>query len=297
MLSRSSPTGEARTNAHAFSKLLYGQRNRIERCLNKLKQFRRIATRYEKFAANFLAMIKIATVRIWLRACESPEGEPGARPVPADAAHQVLEEGADLGARRRLARAQEHRHRLAARHMVDVDRQEAAGVCARLTLVPVQPVKVRREGEGEAALLQPARREAGFGQRHLGRGQGRQPGVPGQAEDVADAPEIWDARTSASAASGRSRNRRAARCAPRARPGAAAPPEASKCPANASPGRYRPAADRPPAGDRRRTHRAAGSNSGRSSRGRSAPPGGRAPHRRSRRCPAQFLPAAARRRR
>ena len=55
----------------------------------------------------------------------SPEGEPGARPVPADAAHQVLEEGADLGARRRLARAQENRHRLAALDMVDMDRQEA----------------------------------------------------------------------------------------------------------------------------------------------------------------------------
>ena len=55
----------------------------------------------------------------------SPEGEPGARPVPADAAHQVLEEGADLGARRRLAGAQENRHRLAALDMVDMDRQEA----------------------------------------------------------------------------------------------------------------------------------------------------------------------------
>ena len=38
---------------------------------NKLKQFRRIATRYEKLAANYLAMIKIATIRIWLRANES----------------------------------------------------------------------------------------------------------------------------------------------------------------------------------------------------------------------------------
>ena len=50
----------------------------------------------------------------------SPEGEPGTRPVPTDAAHQVLEEGADLGARRRLARAEEHRHRLAALDMIDV---------------------------------------------------------------------------------------------------------------------------------------------------------------------------------
>ena len=38
---------------------------------NKLKQFRRIATRYEKLAANYLAMIKLATIRIWLRANES----------------------------------------------------------------------------------------------------------------------------------------------------------------------------------------------------------------------------------
>ena len=56
---------------HAFSKPLYRLRNRIERGFNKLKHFRRIATRYEKLAANFLAMIKIATVRIWLRAYES----------------------------------------------------------------------------------------------------------------------------------------------------------------------------------------------------------------------------------
>ena len=61
-----------------------------------------------------------------------PEGEPGARPVPADAPHQVLEEDADLGARRRLARAQENRHRLAALDMVDVHRQEAPRVVRAL---------------------------------------------------------------------------------------------------------------------------------------------------------------------
>ena len=53
---------------HAFSRDLYRLRNRVERFFNKLKQFRRIATRYEKLAANYLAMIKIATIRIWLRA-------------------------------------------------------------------------------------------------------------------------------------------------------------------------------------------------------------------------------------
>ena len=56
---------------HAFSHVLYRLRNRVERFFNKLKQFRRIATRYEKLAANYLAMIKIATIRIWLRVNES----------------------------------------------------------------------------------------------------------------------------------------------------------------------------------------------------------------------------------
>ena len=64
------PDRRGAKNTHAFSKLLYRLRNRIERCFNKLKQFQRIATRYEKLAANFLAMIKLATVRIWLRAYE-----------------------------------------------------------------------------------------------------------------------------------------------------------------------------------------------------------------------------------
>ena len=62
----------------------------------------------------------------------APEGEPGARPVPADAAGQVLEEGADLDPRRRLAGAQENRHRLAALDMVDVHRQGAARLAAVL---------------------------------------------------------------------------------------------------------------------------------------------------------------------
>ena len=65
------PDREGKKTRHAFSKPLYRLRNRIERAFNKLKQFRRIATRYEKLAANFLAMIKIATVRLWLRAYES----------------------------------------------------------------------------------------------------------------------------------------------------------------------------------------------------------------------------------
>ena len=54
-----------------FSPALYRQRNRIERFFNKIKHFRRIATRYEKHAANYLAMIKLAAIQIWLRRYES----------------------------------------------------------------------------------------------------------------------------------------------------------------------------------------------------------------------------------
>ncbi len=38
----------------------------VERLINRLKQFRRIATRYEKLAVNFLAMVTLAALLIWL---------------------------------------------------------------------------------------------------------------------------------------------------------------------------------------------------------------------------------------
>jgi hypothetical protein len=46
-------------------------RNLIERFFNKIKQCRRVATRYDKHAANYLAFVKLASIRIWLRADES----------------------------------------------------------------------------------------------------------------------------------------------------------------------------------------------------------------------------------
>jgi transposase len=54
-----------------FSKRLYRERNLIERFFSKLKHFRRVATRYDKLAANFLAKVQFASVRLWLRAYES----------------------------------------------------------------------------------------------------------------------------------------------------------------------------------------------------------------------------------
>jgi transposase len=49
-----------------FDKAIYRERNRIERLVNRLKQHRRVATRYEKRAANYAAMITIATILLWL---------------------------------------------------------------------------------------------------------------------------------------------------------------------------------------------------------------------------------------
>jgi transposase len=49
-----------------FDKAVYRERNRVERFFNRLKQCRRIATRYEKRAVNYAAMITIAMILIWL---------------------------------------------------------------------------------------------------------------------------------------------------------------------------------------------------------------------------------------
>jgi len=50
--------------------VLYSERNLVDRFFSKLKQFRRIVTRYDKLAENFLAMVQLASMRPWLRANE-----------------------------------------------------------------------------------------------------------------------------------------------------------------------------------------------------------------------------------
>jgi transposase len=50
----------------SFNREIYRKRNIVERAINRLKQFRRIATRYEKLAANYTAMITIASIILWL---------------------------------------------------------------------------------------------------------------------------------------------------------------------------------------------------------------------------------------
>lgn len=56
-----------RVNIPAFSSFLYRYRNLVERFFNKLKHFRAVATRFEKHDANYLALVKLAAARIWMR--------------------------------------------------------------------------------------------------------------------------------------------------------------------------------------------------------------------------------------
>jgi transposase len=65
------PTQRDRKLQRTVDPALYRQRNLIERFFNKLKHFRKIATRYEKTARNYLAAILIASSRLWMRHYES----------------------------------------------------------------------------------------------------------------------------------------------------------------------------------------------------------------------------------
>lgn len=49
----------------AFDPILYKQRNRIERTIGKLKQLRRIATRYDRIPATYLASLYLASLSFW----------------------------------------------------------------------------------------------------------------------------------------------------------------------------------------------------------------------------------------
>ena len=49
----------------------YKLRNVVERFINRLKHCRRVATRYDKLAANYLAFVQLAAIRLWLRVNES----------------------------------------------------------------------------------------------------------------------------------------------------------------------------------------------------------------------------------
>ena len=60
------PPRKHRTQPRDYDRHLYKDRNLVERFFNRIKQFRRIATRYEKLAQNFLSMIQLVCAYIWL---------------------------------------------------------------------------------------------------------------------------------------------------------------------------------------------------------------------------------------
>ena len=60
------PTRSNQRRQSGFDRQAYRERNRVERLINRLKHFRRIATRYEKRSANYLAMVTLAMIMLWL---------------------------------------------------------------------------------------------------------------------------------------------------------------------------------------------------------------------------------------
>ncbi|NLB56351.1 MAG: transposase, partial [Lentisphaerae bacterium] len=50
-----------------YDKILYEERNNIERMFGKLKHFRRVATRYDKLAVSYMAFVMVASIFLWLK--------------------------------------------------------------------------------------------------------------------------------------------------------------------------------------------------------------------------------------
>jgi transposase len=61
------PPNPVRKEAPSLDRELYRLRNRVERLVNRLKQSRAVATRYDKTAESFLAFVQLAASRLWLR--------------------------------------------------------------------------------------------------------------------------------------------------------------------------------------------------------------------------------------
>jgi transposase len=61
------PNNPSRARKYPLVGHLYAERHLIECCFSKLKQFRRVATRFEKTARNYLAVITLAAIVLWLR--------------------------------------------------------------------------------------------------------------------------------------------------------------------------------------------------------------------------------------
>jgi transposase len=61
------PNNPSRARKYPLDKQLYAQRHLVECCFSKLTQFRRVATRFEKTAKNYRAIVTLAAIVLWLR--------------------------------------------------------------------------------------------------------------------------------------------------------------------------------------------------------------------------------------
>jgi transposase len=93
------PNNPSRALKYPLDKHLYAQRHLVECCFSKLKQFRRVATRFEKTARNYRAVITLAPITLWMRQVSTPPREQTGRDClcrdtacnSACALHQALE--------------------------------------------------------------------------------------------------------------------------------------------------------------------------------------------------------------
>jgi transposase len=65
------PPKSNRTDPIFFSPYLYRAGNQVERFVSRIKQCRRVATRYHRLAANYLVLVELASIRLWPRLYES----------------------------------------------------------------------------------------------------------------------------------------------------------------------------------------------------------------------------------
>jgi transposase len=65
------PAQEPSPRSDLFQPISLPRPQPVERFFNKIKQCRRVATRYDRLAANYLAFVQLASIRLWLRLNES----------------------------------------------------------------------------------------------------------------------------------------------------------------------------------------------------------------------------------
>ncbi|CDZ42522.1 transposase [Neorhizobium galegae] len=61
------PSNRPRKIIIPHDELAYGHRNRIERCFNQMKHFRRFATRYDRRTIHFKGFVYLVAIMIWLQ--------------------------------------------------------------------------------------------------------------------------------------------------------------------------------------------------------------------------------------